>query len=279
MLRIPQRRKLMSDIAVFYLARLKEGFPAFDAFAQSLRKHPAGLDHDLIVICKGFKRRSEFAVVSAIFKGIPHQITTVDDDIGQDIHSYKAAAERFSHTYACFINTFTELKSADWLKKLFEALSLPRVGIVGATASFESLNNSWELLTKVQWLVTQPAAYNSELNKAFNWLIQLSDPQTAATMRSPYKRLRRAVGDIWHRRQNIQSILHHHQSVWLALSSRGQSFQFAHDYPRFPNPHIRSNVFMLRRDDLVKMPLQTGGIQSSLGALSRVAQMACLRAF
>jgi glycosyltransferase involved in cell wall biosynthesis len=255
----------MSDIAVFYLARLKEGFSAFDAFAQSVRKHPPGLDHDLIIICKGFKRRSEFAIISAIFKGIPHQITTVDDDIGQDIHSYKAAAARFPHTYACFMNTFTELKSDDWLKKLFEALSKPRVGMVGATASFESLNNSWELLTKVQWLVTQPAAYDSELYKSFNWIIPPTLQVTATGLRSRYKRLRRAVGDIWHRRQNIHNILRDHQSVWAGLSSRGGSFQFAHTYPQFPNPHIRSNLFMLRREDLVKMPLQTEGDPKLVG--------------
>jgi glycosyltransferase involved in cell wall biosynthesis len=255
----------MSDIAVFYLARLKEGFPSFDAFAQSLRRHPAGLDHDLIIICKGFKRRSEFAVVSAIFKGIPHQIIEVDDDIGQDIHSYKAAAARFPHIYACFMNTFTEFKSDDWLKKLFDALSLPRVGMVGATASFESLNNSWELLTKVQWLVSKPAAYDSEFNKAFHWMIELSHPPTGAMLRSRYKRLRRAIGDIWRRRPDIQSILHGHQSVWTALSSRGGPFQFAHTYPHFPNPHIRSNVFMLRREDLVKMPLIEGGDPKLVG--------------
>ena len=57
------------------------------------------------------------AVISAIFKGIPHQITMVDDEIGQDIHAYKTAAERFPHTYACFMNTFTEVRAENWLNK------------------------------------------------------------------------------------------------------------------------------------------------------------------
>jgi glycosyltransferase involved in cell wall biosynthesis len=96
-------------------------------------------------------------------------------------------------------------------------------------------------------------------------MIELSHPPTGAMLRSRYKRLRRAIGDIWRRRPDIQSILHGYQSVWTALSSKGGPFQFAHTYPHFPNPHIRSNVFMLRREDLVKMPLIEGGDPKLVG--------------
>src|SRR5580692_11334195 len=169
--RPPTGRQLMSDVAVFYLARFKEGFAAFEAFAQSLRKHPAGLDHDLIIICKGFEHRAAFVLLAAVFEGIPYSITEVDDDIGQDIHSYKAAAERFPHTYACFINTFTEIKSDGWLKKLFDALSLPRVGMVGATGSFESLNNSYRLIHTVQLLSGALVRYDTKMHRSIKWLI------------------------------------------------------------------------------------------------------------
>jgi glycosyltransferase involved in cell wall biosynthesis len=248
----------MSDIAVFYLARLKEGFPAFDAFAQSLRKHPAGLDHDLIIICKGFERRSEFAVVSAIFKGIPHQITTVDDDIGQDIHSYKAAATRFPHTYACFMNTFTELKSDDWLKKLFDALSLPRVGMVGATASFESLNNSYQLIHTVQLLSSARARHDQEMQRSFKWILGSAVYPTKPTLKSRYRRCRRFIGDILYNRPAISELLPDCQREWAKVSAKGSPFHFAAQYPQFPNPHIRSNVFMLRRVEMVSMALTEG---------------------
>lgn len=260
----------MSDIAVFYLARLHEGFSHFEIFARSLRRHPAGVDHDLIIICKGFKRRSEVAVVSSIFKGIPHQITMIEDDVGQDIHSYKIAAERFSHKYACFANTFTEIQSDNWLKKLFDAMTQPRVGMVGATASFESLNNSWELLNKINWLVNHPAAYSHAMNKSFNWIIKVFHLQTAQilrsryNLRSSYKRVRRIAGDLLRKRprydkEDRHSLDRDFQKTWVRLSSKGGPFQFAHTYPNFPNPHIRSNVFMLRREDMVAMPLKTEG--------------------
>ena len=164
----------MADVAVFYLARIEEGFRHFETFARSLRAHPAGLDHDLIIICKGSNRRTELLVLSAIFKGIPHQVTMVDDEIGQDIQSYKAAAARFPHTYACFINTFTEIRSDNWLRKLFDALSLPGAGMVGATGSFESLNNSYELLHTVQWLAQMPSTYDGEMYRSFKWILRIS---------------------------------------------------------------------------------------------------------
>jgi glycosyltransferase involved in cell wall biosynthesis len=253
--------ELMSDIAVFYLARLKEGFSHFAEFAQSIRNHPAGLDHDLIIICKGFTRRSEFAVISGIFKGIPYQITEVDDDIGQDIHSYHAAAARFPHTYACFINTFTQIRSDDWLKKLFDAMSLPRVGMVGATASFESLNNSYELLHTVGWLANAPTRFDRKLYQSFYWVIASSIGATAHRLRSRYRGyrgIRRFIGDILYNRPSISEILDRPRNEWARVSSKDGAFHFAAQYPQFPNPHIRSNVFMLRREDIVQMPLVDG---------------------
>jgi glycosyltransferase involved in cell wall biosynthesis len=247
----------MADVAVFYLARIKEGFRHFETFARSLREHPAGLDHDLIIICKGSNRRTELSVVSAIFKGIAHQVTMVDDEIGQDIQSYQAAAARFPHTYACFINTFTEIRSDGWLKKLFDALSLPRVGMVGATASFESLSNSYELLHTAQWLARMPLAYDGEMYRSFKWILGSPYP-TALTLRSRYRRFRRFAGDMLYNRPPVREKLPDYPSEWARVSARGAPFHFAVEYPNFPNPHIRSNVFMLRREDMVNMPMAEG---------------------
>jgi glycosyltransferase involved in cell wall biosynthesis len=242
----------MADVAVFYLARIKEGFRHFETFARSLREHPAGLDHDLIIICKGSNRRTELLVLSAIFKGIPHQIIMVDDEIGQDIQSYKAAAERFPHTYACFINTFTEIRSENWLKKLFDALSLPGAGMVGATASFESLNNSYQLLHAVHWRAEAPLSFDVAMYRSFRWII--GDP-IGGMLRARYRRLRRFVGDLLYNRPGLLGRMKGLQSDWGRVTTRGAPFHFAVEYPHFPNPHIRSNVFMLRREDIVNVPL------------------------
>jgi glycosyltransferase involved in cell wall biosynthesis len=251
-------RQLMSDVAVFYLARFKEGFAAFDAFAQSLRKHPAGLDHDLIIICKGFQHRAAFALLATVFEGIPYRITEVDDDIGQDIHSYKAAAARFPHTYACFINSFTEIKSDDWLKKLFDALSLPRVGMVGVTASFESLNNSYQAIHTVSVLAGAGARYDQAMRQSFSWIIGSGIYSARPTLKSRYRRFRRFIGDMIYNRAPVSEILPECQRQWGEASAKGAPFHFAAQYPQFPNPHIRSNVFMLRREEVVAMPLADG---------------------
>ena len=84
----------MKKIAVVYLARLHEGFAAFETFAEAYRRYPAGEQHDLYIICKGFKKPGEFAAIGAIFTGIDHKTIAVEDDVGLDIHAYREAARR-----------------------------------------------------------------------------------------------------------------------------------------------------------------------------------------
>jgi glycosyltransferase involved in cell wall biosynthesis len=257
----------MTDVAVFYLARLAEGFSAFEKFANSYRKFVPGVDHTLILICKGFKRRTEYAVLASIFKGIPYELTSVDDDIGQDIHAYKTAVVRFPHRYCCFLNTFSEVQSASWLKKLYDAIQPADVGLVGASGSFESLNNSWEVLHGLTWMLGK-VAFNRHIAQSFEWIISRTvtnrEPHSikmrlrrfvgaVLRQRPPFRikmRLRRFVGAVLRQRPPFQKVLPRLPSIWASTP------HFAKDFPYFPNPHIRSNAFMVRRDDIIKTPLR-----------------------
>ncbi|WP_051048635.1 glycosyltransferase family 2 protein, partial [Rhodopseudomonas sp. B29] len=247
----------MSDVAVFYLARAKEGLEHFQAFAQSLRRHPAGIDYDLILICKGFEKRAESVLVSRIFAGIPHRLTYVDDDIGQDIQAYKVAAARFTHTYACFFNTFSEIVADDWLKKYYQAMTSPQAGLVGATASFESLNNSYRLIFAAQWLASQPLRYHEELYRSFRWLI--GSPYGAVPNgKTALRRIRRLLGDVLNNRPRLDEVMPDFPAAWARVSAEGAPYRFATDFPNFPNPHIRSNAFMVRRQEMLDTPLAAG---------------------
>jgi hypothetical protein len=89
----------------------------------------------------------------------------------------------------CFVNSYSVVRGDDWLAHLARALDEPDVGIVGATASWES---------QAEWRGGGPRA----------WLYQL---------------------------------------VVLRSARR--------DYPRFPNPHIRTNGFMIERERLLDLGL------------------------
>jgi hypothetical protein len=240
----------MSDIAVFYLVRLAEGFSALEAFAKSYRTHPAGTDHTLVIIAKGFTRRAEFAVLASIFKGITYEVTTVGDDCGMDIHAYKIAAPRYPHPYCCFLNTYANIQSDDWLRKLSDAIRRPGVGLAGATASFESLNNSYEVLNGLAWMLNMPAKFNRHVTRSFAWIAQQYHPLTFRTLTSAPLRLRRFLGDIQKRRPTIESLLPAVPAIWANTK------HLAKDFPYFPNPHIRTNGFIVRREDLIKTPLR-----------------------
>jgi glycosyltransferase involved in cell wall biosynthesis len=248
----------MDNIGVFYLARLAEGFEVYERFAKSYLEHPAGRDHELVVIAKGFKRKTEFAALAQIFKGLPHQITTVDDDIGQDIQSYKTAAARYPYQLMCFMNTFTVLLADDWLKKLSTAMSSD-VGMVGASGSFESIYNSWQAITRAHFHITRPGAYDSEIVKAFNWVMDVWSQPTLLASRSRYRRLRRWVGDMKRKRPpfTVETIEIHRAAFFNLLGKNGSS-RHLDSFPYFPNPHIRSNVFLVRREDFLRMPLKKG---------------------
>ncbi len=50
----------MKRIAVIHLVRQANGLPAFRAFLDSYRRHPAGIAHQLVLLCKGFTDEGQF---------------------------------------------------------------------------------------------------------------------------------------------------------------------------------------------------------------------------
>lgn len=130
---------MQPSIAVIYLARLAEGFDNFRIFSKSYREHPAGRQHDLILLAKGFRKPGEYAALRALFADFPHRIISVRDDIGLDIHAYKAAAKQLNHSHLVFFNTFSEIAASDWLSKMAANCLAGKVGAVGVCGSFKSL--------------------------------------------------------------------------------------------------------------------------------------------
>src|SRR5262245_57404644 len=130
-----------ASLGVVYLARQADGVASFQRFADSYRRHPAGIGHELIVIYKGFQQQSDLQKARAIFHDLPHRGVELED-VGFDMGSYVETSQRVSHEYLCFVNTHTELVATDWLKLLFKYVSQGGVGIAGAMGSYESLRDS-----------------------------------------------------------------------------------------------------------------------------------------
>ncbi len=134
---IPRTSK---PIAVVHLALKSYGLEAFEAFVDSYRRHPAGIDHDLVVALKGFSGPADAATHYRLLEDFPFHPVFVPDH-GLDIGTYFHIAGLLEADYFCFLNSRTLIMADDWLAKLAAAFADSGVGLAGATSSFQSLAN------------------------------------------------------------------------------------------------------------------------------------------
>lgn len=160
------------------------------SFLNSYHSHPGGAEHELSIILNGAPptvsaQNAPREALLAELQGTDHRLIELDRPV-LDLPAYAAAARALAHRRLCFVNSHSVILADGWLERIATAFEGPDVGIVGATASWES---------QAEWV----------RGKARYWPYQLAG-------------LRRA----------------------------------RRDYPRFPNPHIRTTGFMLERDVLLE---------------------------
>jgi hypothetical protein len=128
-------------IAVAYLARGAEaGWRAsFRRFIDSYERHSAGAKHALHVLFKGFADADSLKEAQLMFRHLEHEASFLQDD-RLDIGAYIEWANAIANKYICAFGTASEILSDKWLQKLLVNIELPKVGLVGATGSFESLS-------------------------------------------------------------------------------------------------------------------------------------------
>lgn len=127
----------MSDICVVHLVRAKNGLEPFKLFLTSYRLNRGGIEHDLLLIFKGFHKNVSLSNYLKLLEGIPYKSVYMRD-FGFDINGYFLAARTFNYKYYCFLNSFSTLLDSEWLLKLYLHIKKPDVGVVGATGSYES---------------------------------------------------------------------------------------------------------------------------------------------
>lgn len=223
----------LAHIGVVYLCRFAEGERPVRAFVDSYRAHPAGADHDLYVIFKGFSDKGSLAAARALFGELPVQAIELDDK-GYDIGAYFAAARLVANRRLIFFNTFTELLADNWLKKFDDALSLPDVGLVGATGCWQSHRSMYQASwRRALYWIRHPLGYVRGNDADRLPIGDSRKAQDAAVPTVEPKRgdARRAFG------QFARALYHLLRFDQLLLP-----------YAPYPNPHVRTNAFMIGRD-------------------------------
>ena len=127
------------EIGVVHLVREVYGPAPLRSFLASYRTHEPGSDHELILPCKGFGGDTLPAAWTRLLEGIPHRAIFLGDE-GMDIPSYFRVAGLVKHRYLCFVNTWSRIRADGWLALLHAQLTVPGVGIVGASGAWWSLH-------------------------------------------------------------------------------------------------------------------------------------------
>lgn len=185
----------VTDICVVHLIRKKNGIEPFRQFLSSYLNHRAGIEHDLLIIYKGFYRKVDMVPYENLLKDVPHSYMQVAD-FGFDLRAYFLAAEECNYKYFCFFNSFSIILDHEWLLKLYRHITQPDVGMAGATGCWGSV-----IIGRLSTNKNQP---------------------------------------LW--KKIIRRLL------WRII--RAYQRQYFHV---FPNPYMRTNAFMMSRDNMLKI--------------------------
>ncbi|HEV3136440.1 MAG TPA: hypothetical protein VGZ26_01025 [Pirellulales bacterium] len=229
-------------LAVIYLARQAEGIDPLNRFVRSYQSHEAGAPHDLVVLYKGYQPTPKFDQARAVFAGLPHQAIEIDDN-GFDIDAYFTAARRINHSLVCFLNTYTAIAASGWLAALDRQASKSHVGVAGAMGSFESVSSSSLFIQEIVQRCLSPSYKgNATTNYYFDFVLSGRGGQMPARGGSWPQSVRAAV-----RRRLIRVCKVVRAHLYTPRLSSAHSAQLSR-FPSFPNPHIRSNGFMMSRE-------------------------------
>jgi hypothetical protein len=115
-------------------------------FVASYRAHPAGVEHELVVLLNGVADPSLLSELD----GVEHRTIEFSERV-QDLAAYHEAARQLEHERLCFVNSYSVILCEGWLAHLDHALSQPDVGMAGATGSWES-QAEWRRGAPRYWL-------------------------------------------------------------------------------------------------------------------------------
>jgi hypothetical protein len=281
---------------------MAEGMEPINRFVASYGRHAAGVDHDLVVIYKGFNDQARLNEARSALAAVPHAGFEMSDS-GFDIGAYLGAAGQLDHDYVFFANTFTEIASDGWLACLHEAACVPGVGLAGAMGSYESLYSTMALTHKIIWLCNDAAiGYDDRIAHYYDFIVdahcRLWKAKGEARPYSPRlavisilkKYVRRwrsspSLARVWDADDQAGSLDAQFEHLWNHHVSPGQGLDMYSRFPAFPNPHIRSNGFMIARTRLLQLgftapqtKLEAWEFESGMDSMTRRIQRVGLSA-
>jgi hypothetical protein len=239
-------------IAVVHLVWGPLGPAPLRDFLASYRAHPAGTEHELVVLLNGVAAAQRGELLAEL-EGTPHRVLDLADPV-QDLAAYALAAARLEHDRLCFLNSHARILGPDWLAMLAGALDEPGVGLAGATGSWASMRS---LALTMHFL---PSPYRGAMPQRSVVLREFSSIERErdgggdappAAAREPAGAPARGRG--WLPR-----------ALWTTARSLPASTEQVLRFEGFPDQHLRSNGFIVERPLFAQ--LRTGTLRRKIDA-------------
>jgi len=96
----------MASICVVHLVRAKNGIQPLRRFLETYGRNRGGVDHDFLIIFKGFPGRKEPAAFEQQLADHAHRSIFVGD-FGYHVTSYLEVARALEYPYVCFLNSYS----------------------------------------------------------------------------------------------------------------------------------------------------------------------------
>ncbi len=124
----------------------------------------------------------------------------------------------------------------DWLAILYDHVKRPGIGIVGAMGSYESLQSSIELISVVTTgCKNYRIPYDPIIDSYYGFITKVR-----------CKRWR--LGKVTLEMRILRTLQRAFNRTVAMVRRKVSTIERASEFARFPNPHIRSNGFMVHRD-------------------------------
>jgi hypothetical protein len=205
-----------NELSVLYLVWVPYGIDYFRRFIYSYLKYESGCNHDLVILFNGYGNEENIEEFHTFLLKNDIEYKYLLLEKGQDLLSYRWAAERLATPYILFLNTYCQVLHPNWALNFLKAIQQNDNGCVGATGSWES-KASYGFM-RLKWIFFPKRIIKNNLPHYVKKEIKLNE---FSIFLSP--RLSLFAGFI----KSVPNIF---------------------SYPFFPNPHIRTNAFIIQRD-------------------------------
>ncbi len=224
-------------IAVAHLVWGPLGPAPLRRFLDSYRAHPAGAEHELVLLLNGVTAETR-APLLAELAAVPHTVIELPEPV-QDLAAYRHAATRLEHERVCFLNSYSEILAPGWLGSLDSAVSQPDAGIAGATGSWASLHsavlNAFLLPNPYRGVVPSRSESRRLMHEV---AVQLEVERRGGTGAAEQR-------EIEERLQGAAALRFRISSTLKSLAPMPQQLL---RFEPFPAHHLRTNAFIVARE-------------------------------